>query len=133
MIRILALLAVAACTTTDSPTGEIVAASVVVDGTALAVAIDATLTGPYVDGDPVWTSQYSDVLQDGTTFDTLSLTAGDQVWHSAAVLHFADTRTTAPDAVIARCGKVVRLVVALGVGAGPPSTSAVSNVAIDCR
>jgi len=138
MLRVLAILALAACTNTaDDSDGKIVSASVEVDGTAFMVKIDATLTGgDYVDGRPVWTSQFGNTLHDTMNFDTLSLSAGDQVWHDGVVIHFIDTRTVAPAPVVARCGATVGLTAIVGVeddaGIGH-STQATSDVTIDCR
>jgi hypothetical protein len=134
MLRWLAIVALAACGSPDDAEAKIVSASVVVEGgTSFMVAVDATLVGPeYQDGGLVWTSQETDALFDTSNFDTLALSAGDQIYHPGAAIHFVDTRTEAPAAVVARCGKQVGIDVVVGV-VGSGSTQATSTVTIDCH
>jgi len=99
--------------------------------------IDAKVTGPMRDGSPFTIFEPLVQTYDWTIIDHLQLTTGDQVWHpDGAWTYIHDTRTTAPASLLAWCGSVLQLQLAVGAemdddGHVESSTGVVDTV-VDC-
>jgi len=100
--------------------------------------VDAKVTGPMRDCSPFTITEPTVQSADWTIIDNLQLTTGDQVWHpDGGWTYMHDTRSTAPDSLLAECGHVVQIQLALGAemdddGHVESSTGVVEAV-VDCN
>jgi hypothetical protein len=85
-------------------------AQIVLDGSVIiSMSATATLTGPIQEGAPYTINGAVINDLDWTVLDTPQLTVGDQVWSADGdgAVWAVDTRTDAPQSLLAMCGRQV--------------------------